>query len=62
MVPMLNEHFSILLSQLLLLHSDIRVLDSSPEESPTRKSSSSVEGRALGDGGKVSIPNDSFAG
>ena len=61
-VPMLNEHLAVLLSQLLLLHSDIRVLDSSPEEPPARQSSSSIERRALVDRSEVSIPNDPLAG
>jgi len=62
MVPVLNEQLTICSSELLLLDSDIRVLDTGPEESPAGQSGGSIKRRSLVNAGEVTVPDNSLAG
>jgi hypothetical protein len=61
-IPMLDVHLTVLSSELLLLDSDVRVLDTSPEESPSGKNLSTISGRPVVNTVEVTVPDDSLAG
>jgi len=60
-VPVLKDELVAHLADLFLLNGDVTVLNTSPEESPSRDGLSSVEGRALVDVGQVTVPDVSLA-
>lgn len=62
MIPVLDVHLAVLSSELLLFDSNIRVLDTSPEESPSGKNLSTTSSRSIVNTVEVTVPDDSLAG